>query len=94
LSQQTDKLEWSKGEFINGNAGITFVKPEQILPEPYEILAQDIFNYCLTPKTKKKIAGQFRKHGDQCTSEAIHFLEKQGKLKIVWKGKHKCYQQK
>jgi len=93
LSQQKDKIEWSKGEQINGNAGVTFVKLGQELPEPYENLAQDILKYCITPKTKKKIASYFRKHGDQRTLKAIKYLEKNNQLKIVWKGKHKCFQQ-
>ena len=93
LSLQTDKLKWSGGEQINGNAGITYVKPLHTLSETYENLANEIFNYCQTPKTKKKIAGYFRKHGDQCTLKALKYLEKNNQLKIVWKGKHKCYQQ-
>jgi len=94
LSQQTDKLQWFSGEQINGNAGITYIKPGQALPGPYENLAHEILHFCQTPKTKKKIAGHFRKHGDQCTLQAIKYLEKNNQLKIVWKGKHKCYQQK
>jgi len=93
LSQHTDKLHWTCGEQRNNNAGITFIKPVKNLPEPYEYLAKEIMTYCLTPKTKKKIAGHFRKHGDQCTLQAIKYLEKKNKLKTVWKGKHKCYQQ-
>jgi len=93
LSLQTDKLKWSGGEQINGNAGITFIKPGKALSEPYEKLAHEIFNYCQAPKTKKKIAGYFRKHGDQCILKALKYLEKNKKLKTIWKGKHKCYQQ-
>jgi len=94
LSQQTDKLQWTCGEQISGNAGVTYVKPKHTLPEPHVNLAHEIYHFCLTPKTKKKIAGNFRQYGDQCTLKALKFLEKNNQLKIVWKGKHKCYQQK
>jgi len=94
LSEQTDKLQWFCGEQINGNAGITYIQPKRTLPEPYENLAHEIYHFCQTPKTREKIAGHFRKHGDQCTLKAIKHLEHSNQLKIVWKGKHKCYQQK
>jgi len=93
LSKHSDKLQWFCGEQINGNAGITYIKPEKILPESYENLAQDIYQFCLTPKTKNKIAGSFRKHGYQKIIKAIQHLKKNNQLKTVWKGKHKCYQQ-
>jgi len=93
LSKHPDKLQWFCGEQRNGNAGITFVKPKKILPETYENLAHDIYHFCFTPKTKSKIAGYFRKQGDQRILKAIQYLEKKNRLKTVWKGKHKCYQQ-
>jgi len=94
LAEQTDKLQWTSGEKIDGNAGVTYVEPKQALSEPYENLAHEIYHFCQSPKTKKKIAGNFRKYGDQCTLKALNYLEQKNQLKILWKGKHKCYQQK
>jgi len=91
LNEHNDRLQWFCGESIDGNAGTTYIQAIKTLPKTFENLAKDILNYCQTPKTKDKIAGYFRNHGDQCILKAIKFLEKKKMIHIVWKGKHKCY---
>jgi len=91
LSEHDDKLEWRKGEEIDANPGVTYIKAKKKLPGYHENLAVEIIHFCQTPKTRKKIAGHFRKYGDQSVLQAIRHLEKSKRLKICWKGKHKCY---
>ncbi|KPA12831.1 protein containing Smr protein/MutS2 [Candidatus Magnetomorum sp. HK-1] len=91
LTDHNDKLEWHPGEQIDGNPGITYITAYQLLPETHENLASEIIQFCHTPKTREKIAGHFRKHGDQCVLKSIRYLEKNSLLTICWKGKHKCY---
>jgi hypothetical protein len=47
--------------------------------------------FCKTPKTKEKIAGKFRNDGTDNVIKCIKDLEKKKMLKIVQKGKFKCY---
>jgi hypothetical protein len=91
LEGHNEKLEWRPGETIDGNPGVTYIKAYQLLPDNHEHIAIDILNFCKTPKTREKIAGHFRNHGDQCVLKAIRYLEKTNLLSIRWKGRHKCY---
>jgi len=91
LISQNNNLNWVSGEQIDGNPGITYIKTYNLLPETHENLACEIMKFCHTPKTREKIAGHFRKHGDQCVLKAIKYLEKNSLLTTCWKGKHKCY---
>jgi len=92
LTEHNDKLTWFPGEQIDNNTGVTYVKGYQKLPQIHEKLANKVIHFCQTPKTKDKIAGNFRKYGDQCVLKTIQLLEKNNQLGTVWKGKHKCYQ--
>ncbi|MBF0450257.1 MAG: Smr/MutS family protein [Candidatus Magnetomorum sp.] len=91
LDDHKDRLEWRSGEQTDGNPGVTYVKADQLLPEIHENLAVNIIEFCDTPKTREKIAGHFRKHGDQCVLKAIRYLQQSNQLTTFWKGKHKCY---
>ncbi|ADU66807.1 Smr/MutS family protein [Desulfurispirillum indicum] len=74
-----------------GNPGATIVLPRKPLPSTTSLLASEILEYCQNPKTKEKIAGKFRQHGDAKVIAAISSLQKEGALKMIQKGKHKCF---
>ncbi|CAN2041362.1 Protein containing Smr protein/MutS2 [Candidatus Magnetomoraceae bacterium gMMP-15] len=91
LKNYPDRVAFHRGESISNNPGYTLVFPHNTLPSALDILGIEILEYCTIPKTKKKIAGKFRKYGDSKILSTLKFLEKQAKLTVKWKGRHKCY---
>ncbi|MBB5021010.1 Smr/MutS family protein [Desulfurispira natronophila] len=73
------------------NPGITIVNPKKMLPYTAGLLTSEILDYCHHPKTKEKIAGKFRQHGDAKVMQAISALQREGALTVMNKGKHVCY---
>ena len=92
LARFEDYLEFTPGENIDGNQGSTVVRPLKRLPDSTELLSEDIWEYCQTPKTRSKIAGRFRRHGDPRVFEAIRSLERQGRLHKVYKRRYTMYE--
>ena len=91
LSRHPQCLEYQLGEAVDGNQGHTLVKPKQRLPDTGELLVEQIWEYCETPRTVSKIAGKFRRHGDQKVQQAIQTLQRQGRLRTASKGRFKEY---
>ncbi len=92
LSRHSDRLEYVSGEDLDGNPGHTVVMPIRSLPGSVDLLAEKIWEYCDHPRTVKKITGQFRRDGDPKVQQAIRTLEKQSRLRAVYKGREKAYQ--
>ena len=92
LARHTERLEFRPGEELDGNQGHTLVTPAQPLPATAELLAEQILEYCETPRTQSKITGKFRRYGDPQTLQAIRNLERQGRLRAEPRGKVKRYQ--
>ena len=65
---------------MDGNQGYTLVKPTKRLPGVDDLLAEAILEYCERPRTRSKIMGKFRSHGQPRILQAIESLEKQGRL--------------
>ena len=92
LARFDEYLEFTPGEETDGNQGCTIVRPLKALPDSTELLSEDILEYCQTPKTRSKIAGRFRRHGDTSVIEAIQSLEKQGRLRRFHKKRYTMYE--
>ena len=80
LSRFDDCLEFTPGEEIDGNQGCTIVKPVSRLPDVNDLLAEQIFDYCEQQRSRSKVMGRFRRHGQPKVMQAIRALEKQGRL--------------
>ena len=91
LARHTERLEFRAGEDVDGNQGHTLVTPALPLPETAELLAEQILEYCETPRAQSKITGRFRRYGDPQTLQAIRSLERQGRLRADPGGKVKRY---
>ena len=92
LAKFEECLEFTPGEQIDGNQGCTIVRPLKGLPDSTELLSEDILDYCRTPKTRSKITGRFRRHGDTKVIEAIQSLEKQGRIRKFHKKRYTMYE--
>ena len=92
LARFEEYLEFTPGEEIDGNQGCTIVRPLRGLPDSTELLSEDILDYCRTPRTRSKITGRFRRHGDSKVIEAITSLGKQGRLRKVYKKRYTMYE--
>ena len=92
LATHAHRLEYVTGEDADANPGHTVVLPIEPLPEVGDLLAEEVLEYCETPRTQSKIAGKFRRHGDPRVMQAIRTLEKQGRLRTVAKGRNKAYE--
>ncbi|MFZ5950021.1 MAG: Smr/MutS family protein [Candidatus Rifleibacteriota bacterium] len=93
LAAHTDKLSFTPGEdFISRNPGQTMVKPRKMLPASVDLLGQEILAFCEQPKTRTKIAGKFRRHGETRIKEALAELEKKNLIVSFNKQSHKVYQ--
>ena len=84
-----DCLEFSPGEDLDGNPGHTLVSAYRRLPDTGGLLAEQIWEYCETPRTVAKISGRFRRYGDPQVQQAIRTLQKQGRLRPSSKGRFK-----
>jgi hypothetical protein len=91
LGSATDSLDWKPGEDVEGNPGVTVVYPRQILHAREDQLAAAILEFCSTPRTESKIAGEFRNHGPREVKTAIRALVRQGRVKEIFKGKRATY---
>lgn len=79
------------GENIDRNQGYTIVRYRSGLTEKDDLLKDKIITYCtISPKTKEKIIGNFRKFGTGAVNEAVKELVSSGKLTEI-KGKVKKY---
>ena len=76
-----DHLEVTAGEEIDGNRGCTVVNPIRRLPDMHEMLAEQIRVYCKRPRSRSKVLGRFRRHGQPNIMLAVRLLEKQGCLR-------------
>ena len=92
LAKYPNCLRYENGEDVDGNAGHTLVMPLSRLPDTGGLLAEQVWEYCERPRTVSKIAGRFRRHGDQQVQQAIRILQKQGRLRLVYQGRAKEYQ--
>jgi hypothetical protein len=92
LSRHPDRVRFTPGESVApGNPGVTYVFPKAPLPTLSDDLASRILDYCAQPKTKEKITGKFRQHGDNVLA-IMQQLEKQHRLERVRVGKYICFQ--
>ncbi len=93
LSRASSYLEFTPGEEVDGNQGLTIVHPIQQLPAINDWLGESILEYCLRPKSLSKVVGKFRRHGQPGVLQAVRKLEKQGRLEKIRKGRvthYKC----
>ena len=85
-------LDFHTGEQVDGNPGHTIVVPLKPLPSLRNQLSQDIWNFCEKPRSRSKIIGKFRRHGETAVLSTIKTLEKQQLLRPSSQGAHKLYQ--
>ena len=76
-----DYLDFTAGEKLDGNPGWTVVTLKKCIPAAEEMLAEDVWDYCSRKRSRSKIMGRFRRHGDPLVMRAIRSLERQGRLK-------------
>ena len=74
-------LEFTPGEKLDGNPGHTVVVPVRRLGGKTDLLAEEIREYCQRPRSRSKIMGKFRRHGEAGIMQALKSLETQGRLK-------------
>lgn len=91
LEKYPNSLQYQHGEDVDGNAGHTLVLPMKRLPDTGGLLAEQVWEYCENPRTVAKISGRFRRYGDPQVQQAIRTLQKQGRLRLVTKGRFKEY---
>jgi hypothetical protein len=91
LNSNSKYLKYITGEEKSSNLGLTFVIMNSRIPEIVDMLSIEILKFCSTAKTVEKISGNFRKYTQQEILKCLKRLEKSKKLKIVLKGKYKCY---
>lgn len=93
LAAHPDCLSFQGGENLDfHNLGETVVFPKKALPSAIDLLSEEILEYCEIPKTKTKIVGKFRRHGETKVLASMQHLEKQRLLIAGMKGKHKLFQ--
>ncbi|HNW33431.1 MAG TPA: Smr/MutS family protein [Candidatus Ozemobacteraceae bacterium] len=93
LANHESFLAFECGEHIvGGNLGNTFVFPRKSLPSTIDALSNEILEFCRSPKTKSKIAGKFRIHGEAKIQASLQILEKRKLLGVTRKGSHKLFQ--
>src|SRR5246127_5545670 len=62
LAEAKPNLEWKSGEDVEGNLGVTIVYPRKAIQPREDQLATAIREFCSTPRTESKIAGQFPRY--------------------------------
>ena len=92
LGRREACLNFQIGEKADGNPGHTIVVPLKPLPSLRDQLSQDIWDFCDRPRSKSKIIGKFRRHGEMVVLSTIKTLEKQKRLNPSNQGAHKLYQ--
>ena len=92
LQRFGDRLEFLKGEDLDGNRGLTIVTPIKRLPDRGGLLAEAIWEYCERPRSRSKVIGKFRKHGSPKVLQAVKSLEMEGRLTPRRKGAMKMYE--
>ena len=93
MARKTQFLEFPPGEDIDGNQGCTLVQPIGPLPGMDDMLAEEIWEFCELPRSKSKIFGKFRFHGDPKVQNALNNLEMEGRITKHQKGKNIVYQE-
>ncbi len=79
------------GETLDRNQGYTIVYYRTQLPDKNDLIKDKIITYCtITPKTKDKITGEFRKFGTGLVNQAVKELVSTGRLTEI-KGKVKKF---
>ena len=86
-----EEIGFRTGESLDNNPGYTLIYPRKELPSLENMLGLEILKFCEIPKTKKKIANNFRKYGDSKLLSTLKQLEKSKQIVVKWKGKHKCF---
>ena len=90
-----DCLEFDSGKDpFENNPGKTRIIPRKPLPDTVDLLGEEILDFCDTPKPINKITGKFHRIGEVKTLEAVKRLEKQGRIKVSYKGALKVYSAK
>ena len=79
----SERLEFTPGEAIDGNRGVTVVRVLRAPPDETERLAEEVHQYRGRPRTKRQLDGRFRRHGTPCVNAAMQLLKKQGRLAKV-----------
>lgn len=92
LKENSECLSYDQGERLMGNPGVTIVYPDRPLPEVTDVLAGEILAYCRPAKPMKSIVGKFRRYGAPEVKQIVKRLEREGKLRVVYKGRYKCYE--
>lgn len=85
-------LDFQIGEKVDGNPGHTIVVPLKSLPSIRDQLSRAICDFCDRPRSRSKITGKFRKHGETTVLSTIKTLESQKRLRASNQGAHKLYQ--
>jgi hypothetical protein len=91
LENASASLDWKSGEDAEGNLGVTIVYPRKTLQVRERQLAAAIVEFCSTPRTESKIAGEFRNHEPREIKQAIRALVRQARLKEVFKAGRAVY---
>ena len=84
LERHPDLVRYTPGESY-GNPGESVVYPLRALPDAERDLRGDILRYCLSPKSREKIVGRFRRFKDPEIRRLLQELQGEGLLKIVFK---------
>ncbi len=93
LSGFPDELDFDSGKNpFSINPGSTRVIPKKPLPEALDLLGEEIFDFCDSPKTITKIIGKFHRYEENKIQSIIKLLIKQKRLKSFNKGAYKVYQ--
>ena len=75
-----DCLEYTRGEDIDGNKGMTDIRVLKPPPVALERLGERVLEYCRNGRTKSEIEGRFRRSGSPVAMEAVAMLRRQGRL--------------
>jgi hypothetical protein len=91
LAEAVPNLDWKAGEDVEANLGVTIVYPRSIIQPRENQLLTSILDFCSTPRTESKIAGQFRKYSPREIKHAIRLLVRRREMKEIFKGEHAVY---
>ena len=92
LSEYSELLDFDGGTFLNNNPGVTRIFPKKPLPDVFDMLGEEILDYCTVPKTISKITGKFHRYEESKILASIKNLEKQKRLRSFHKASFKVYQ--